>query len=172
MPNGGSDCCATCWFNRKNKGKAGYGHKGEPEPNHCEIRDLLIDDPFYTYCANHPHRIERKLRVPIGPVFTGDSDGNRQVWMKAPDNEDIRQGLLELLNKLPESGGDEYPIGLDLGTVVIDQLVELNELRAISDLQRLAQMDEGKPDRFGNTNRSMIEQASEALSQLMRATDA
>jgi hypothetical protein len=166
MPNGGSDCCGTCWFNRKNKGEAGYSHTDDPEPNHCEIRDLAIDDPFYTYCANHPHRIEWKLRVPIGPVFTGDSFGNRQVWLTAPDNEDIRKGLLELLSKLPESGQDEYPIGRDLGSVVIDQLVELNEQRAISDLQRLAQMDEGKPDRFGNTNRSVIEQAKLALAEL------
>lgn len=24
MPNGGSDCCGTCWFNSDNKSKAEY----------------------------------------------------------------------------------------------------------------------------------------------------
>jgi len=26
MPDGGSDCCGTCWFNERNKGEAGYAH--------------------------------------------------------------------------------------------------------------------------------------------------
>ena len=45
MPNGGSDCCATCWFNRKNRGEAGYDHVGAPEPAYCEIREFDIPDP-------------------------------------------------------------------------------------------------------------------------------
>lgn len=56
MPNGGSDCCGTCPFNAKNKGEAGYAHRRDPEPHFCNIRSLPVDDPMYTYCANHPHR--------------------------------------------------------------------------------------------------------------------
>ena len=64
MPNGGADCCGTCWFNRKNRGKRDWlQHTENSEPHHCEIRDVAIDDPFYTYCANHPHR--RPDRDPI-----------------------------------------------------------------------------------------------------------
>lgn len=32
MPNGGSDCCGTRWFNVKNKGKPGYSHTDDPDP--------------------------------------------------------------------------------------------------------------------------------------------
>ncbi len=56
MPNGGSDCCGTCWFNTKNEGEVGYDHCDSPRPDHCEIRELKITNSFYTYCANHPHR--------------------------------------------------------------------------------------------------------------------
>jgi len=38
MPNGGSDCCGTCWFNARNKGEAGYGHALATEPARCTIR--------------------------------------------------------------------------------------------------------------------------------------
>ncbi len=78
MPNGGSDCCGTCWFNAKNKGQAGYEHVEDPEPNFCIIRQLAIKNAFYTYCANHPHKNPDKLNIPIGPVYVGDSSGYRQ----------------------------------------------------------------------------------------------
>ena len=47
MPNGGSDCCGTCWFNRTNQGERGTQHRDESVPPYCEIRDLAIDDPFW-----------------------------------------------------------------------------------------------------------------------------
>ena len=69
MPNGGSDCCGTCWFNRKNRGERDWSkHVDNTLPDHCEIRDLAIEDPFYTYCANHPHRRPERDRIPIGPL--------------------------------------------------------------------------------------------------------
>ena len=47
MPNGGSDCCGTCWFNLRNKGEVGYDHADdEDEPNYCIIRELDIEVPF------------------------------------------------------------------------------------------------------------------------------
>src|SRR5687768_955859 len=90
MPNGGSDCCGTCWFNVKNKGEAGYAHTGDPEPAFCSIRGLLIEDPFYTYCANHPHRRPERDAIPIGPVFTGEE---REMWQDSPDTEEVREHL-------------------------------------------------------------------------------
>src|SRR5262245_24932564 len=106
MPNGGSDCCGTCWFNAKNKGEAGYEHADDPEPDYCSIRDLSIDDPFYTYCANHPHRRPERDKIPIGPVFAGDE---RELWQHSPDTEEIRQHLLALLAEIPETPTTEYP---------------------------------------------------------------
>ena len=48
MPNGGSDCCGTCWFNRSLEGQRGSANCNREIPSHCEIRDLDIPDPFYT----------------------------------------------------------------------------------------------------------------------------
>ena len=91
MPNGGSDCCGSCWFNAKNKGQAGFDHADDPEPDFCTIRDLAIKVPFYTYCGNHPHRRPEQDPIPIGPVFTGDPSGAREFWKPSPDTEEIRQ---------------------------------------------------------------------------------
>ena len=71
MPNGGSDCCGTCWFNRKNRGQTGYTRVNTPEPDHCEIRDAPIENPFWTYCAYHPHHQPAGDRIPIGPIYAG-----------------------------------------------------------------------------------------------------
>lgn len=91
MPNGGSDCCGTCWFNAKNMGQAGYNHARDSEPVFCTIRNLSIETPFYAYCANHPHRRPYRDSIPIGPVFTGDSEGVRELWKPSLDTEEIRQ---------------------------------------------------------------------------------
>ena len=44
MPNGGSDCCGTCWFNQSLEGQRGSGNFNREIPSHCEIRDLDIID--------------------------------------------------------------------------------------------------------------------------------
>ena len=43
-------------------------HRDNSDPHHCEIRDVAIDHPFYTYCANHPHRRPDRDPIPIGPI--------------------------------------------------------------------------------------------------------
>ena len=48
MPNGGTDCCGTCWFNRSLGGQRGSGNFNREIPSRCEIRDLDIPNPFYT----------------------------------------------------------------------------------------------------------------------------
>jgi hypothetical protein len=102
MPNGGSDCSGTCWFSAKNKGEAGYTHSRDPEPAFCSIRGLTIEDPFYSYCANHPHRRPEQDLIPIGPVFIGDSSGARLMWQRSPDTEEVRQHLLSPLAEMEE----------------------------------------------------------------------
>ncbi len=97
MPNGGSDCCGTCWFNRKNRGEASYTHAGTAEPAYCEIRGLEIQDPFYTYCANHPHRSPGRDQIPIGPTFIDPRGEGRKIWKQSPDMEEVRTHLLSLL---------------------------------------------------------------------------
>ncbi len=168
MPNGGSDCCGTCWFNAKNKGQAGYAHSGDPEPASCTIRDLPIEDPFYTYCANHPHRSPERDSIPIGPAFTGDSDGTRELWQPSPDTEEIRLHLLELLARIEERPASEYPIGIHLDEVVVRQLGEFREARAVEGLKRISRFNPSAMEAgpFSRTRRGLVELARKALLQI------
>ena len=111
MPNGGSDCCGTCWFNRSLEGERGSSNFNHEIPSRCEIRDLDIPDPFYTYCANHPYHRPGRDPIPIGPVYAHRStgplgEGTREEWQLSPDSEEIRQHLLDLVRR-PEEIADE-----------------------------------------------------------------
>ena len=165
MPNGGSDCCGTCWFNAKNKGKARYAHSDDPEPDYCRIRGLEIHEAFYTYCANHPHRNPSRHEVPIGPVFVGEE---RELWRRSPDTEDIRGCLLELLSQVSADPSPQYPIGIYSEQVVIWQLGEFREERALSDLQRIAGFEPGpvSSDPYGRTRDTLIASARLAIEKV------
>ena len=166
LPNGGSDCCGTCWFNRANGGEKGSDHHDHSIPSYCEIRDLPIKDPFYTYCANHPYRMQRRVPVPLGPVDVHvaesfERDGKayyasgREVWVHARDTDDVRAQLLEFL-KDPGSTSDHYPFYGDgvLG-VVVDELERLRETRAIPILERIAQELRGQGEAWDNVQDAM-----------------
>jgi hypothetical protein len=162
MPNGGSDCCGTCWFNARNRGEAGYDRADEATPNYCTIRDLAIDDPFYTYCGNHPHRRPQRDPVPIGPVFRG---AGRLSWKPSPDSETIRRHLLDLLEQVGEQPSEAYPIGYALDEIVVSQLGEFREARALPALERIAAFDPGTgaEDPLGRTRERLAEAARAAM---------
>lgn len=142
MPNGGSDCCGTCWFNSKNEDEPGSYSSNKEVLVKCTIRDIEIPDPFWTYCANHPHHNVDKIVLPLGPVYvTDDYPYSRKVWIKPPDNETIRQKLLEILDGIDVSLKKTYPSSTDLYEEVIKQVVELKEKRALPMLLRIAQLD-------------------------------
>lgn len=168
MPNGGSDCCGTCWFNAKNKGEEGYAHASDPDPDFCTIRDLPIENPFYTYCGNHPHRRPERDPIPIGPVYIGDSSGARKLWKSSPDTEEIRQHLLMLLSEMVEQPRSEYPIGLYSDEVVVWQLGELKEGRAVGHLRRIMMFRQDSPEAgpFGRTREQLLQLAGEALEKI------
>jgi hypothetical protein len=52
--------------------------------------------------------------------------------------------------------------------VVITELAELDEQRAVPELHRIAQLEEGQPDRFGNTMAPLIKLARKALRRLRK----
>ena len=108
MPNGGSDCCGACWFNRSNGGQLGSVNFKPDIPSFCEIRDLPIPNPFYTYCANHPYHRPNRDPIPIGPVYVHGDNDVREFWQPSPDSEEIRQHLLEIV-RAPEEHTDGYP---------------------------------------------------------------
>ena len=128
----------------------GSSHHDDSIPSHCEIRDLAIESPFYTYCSNHPYRIQRRVPVPLGPVYVHvdesfERDGKsyytygREIWVHAPDTDEIRIQLLQLLEE-PDSTSDNYPFyGDNLLGVVVDELERLREPRALPILERVAE---------------------------------
>lgn len=144
MPNGGSDCCGTCWFNRSLGGQRGSRNFDRAIPSHCEIRDLDIPRPFYTYCANHPYHRPSQDRIPIGPVyvFVSDEDG-RKEWQPSPDTEEIRQHLLDIV-RVPEEHEDErYHFYTRPAHIAATwQLLEWRDERLISALEEVSQRPE------------------------------
>ncbi|MDE2729747.1 MAG: hypothetical protein OXI19_17105 [Gemmatimonadota bacterium] len=153
MPNGGTDCCGTCRFNRANAGRRDFIRlPDENIADYCEIRELKIEVPFWTYCANHTDLSKRKYAVPLGPVYvhesvvdlvkpgTGKRDphSDRQPWVDAPDTEEVRTQLLRFLEEL-ELLSDSYPWhGKHLGLEVVNELERLRESRAIPILEKIA----------------------------------
>ena len=147
MPNGGSDCCGTCWFNRANGGKPGSANHDRSIPDFCEIRDLEIEDPFYTYCANHPHHRPDRDPIPIGPVYVNEgvsitSSGGRVFWQPSPDTEEIRQHLLDIIRD-PGQHGSRYPFyAAPPHMKAIEQLVEFGDRRVVDAMEILSERDE------------------------------
>ena len=143
MPNGGSDCCGTCWFNRAND--EARDADAPAAESVCAIRDeLAIENAYWTYCANHPHHNPERIETPVGPVYSaGDLGGGgygRSIWVAAPDTEEIRLELLGLLANATQAATElvrRYPAGRSIVEAAIGQLGELTEARALADLDRL-----------------------------------
>ena len=169
MPNGGSDCCGTCWFNAKNKGGTGYDHASDSGPDFCIIRELEIRDSFYTYCCNHPHRRPDRDPIPIGPVFAGgDYSESRKIWRLSPDTEEIREHLLELLAAMKEKPQPEYPMGHYADEIVVWQLGEFREVRAADKLEAVAGFSRASTadGGFKRTRESLVAIALVALEKI------
>jgi hypothetical protein len=150
MPNGGSDCCGTCPFNRKNRGQSGYAHANDPGPDHCEIRDLAIEHSFYTYCANHPHHNTEQIRIPIGPVYHAKDGYGREVWQPAPDTPEVRTELLRLLALATPAPIPDYPAGHALIEAAILHAGELDDLQFVPEFDRIRQFPEFEVEAEGS----------------------
>ena len=147
MPNGGSDCCGTCWFNRSNGGEPGFANFNSEVPSYCEIRRLAIPDPFYTYCANHPHHRPDRDPIPIGPVYVHGKAGEREFWQPSPDTEEVRGHLLAIVRALGEHK-DGYPFyAPPPHMMAIEQLADFGDGRLLEALEDLSQRDEVKEAR-------------------------
>ena len=144
MPNGGSDCCGSCWFNRANDGQVGTSNHNHDIPSYCEIRQLEIERPFYTYCANHPYKRPERDLIPIGPVYVGVFDlkafnqHRRDVWIPAPDDDAIREHLLHIVRD-PSQHQHGYLLSTPAYVRAIEELLRLRETRLITALEELAE---------------------------------
>ena len=147
MPNGGSDCCGACWFNRSNGGQRGSRNFNRDSPGFCEIRHLPIPNPFYTYCANHPYHRPNRDPILIGPVYAHGNSDVREFWQPSPDTEEIRQHLLDVV-RAPEEHTDGYPFySPPPHARAMEQLVDFGDQRVVEALEDLVQRDEVKEAR-------------------------
>ncbi len=143
MPNGGSDCCGTCWFNTQNITESPPLETEEEATAHCLIRAIDIEKPFWTYCANHPHHNPDRVEIPVGPVYHNEESrpNTRRVWLHSPDTPAVREGLIALLDTVPEVPHPEYPFGKPFVEEVIHQLMAFQEKRSIPGLMRILSFD-------------------------------
>ena len=174
MPNGGTDNCATCWFNSGLIENPGTGHS-IPEANViCTIRNLKIENSFYTYCSNHQKHNFKKVVVPIGPVYVHNDDGRyeyREIWINTVDNEETRILLLSLVDEIQEVSGNEYPAGFRFDEEVIRQIYYLNEKRAIPKLQRILNFNPfSYPDEDNHSHHNRIKIIGLALGTFSKLT--
>jgi hypothetical protein len=77
---------------------------------------------------------------------------------------------LSLLAEIVEQPESEYPIGVYVDEVVVWQLGEFREMKAIPQLQRLASFDPDASERgpFGQTRRILVVLAEEALAKIQK----
>jgi hypothetical protein len=147
----------------------------------CEARDISIENPFYTYCANF--HVRDGVLTPVGPVYVASgSSHRREVWFPAPVYEGRVNDLLRLLVQLdsgevvPHFGSPPRELAWmvieDLGNldvdVVMPALVEIargdDQLRHIA-LSALTKI----PGDDGLAVRSALESLLEASDPDIRA---
>lgn len=142
MPDGGSDCCMTCWFNSTHEGRRGLFPEANDLPARCVIRDFPIDGIASTFCANHPNHTGTPLRLPLGPVLVcGSFPYDREVAIPSPDSEEIRLMLLGILESMPERPKQGYANGDKVGDTAVKQLGLFREPRAVPGLRRVLTFD-------------------------------
>jgi hypothetical protein len=92
MPNGGPDNCATCGFNRRNRGEWRNPAPDESQTSFCEIRGVAMISDHWTYCQNwHSH-----TPLPIGPIYVSglyDQGYRRIPWHGMIAPEFVQAGL-------------------------------------------------------------------------------
>jgi len=97
MPNGGSDCCGECVFNRAIQELGSLHGKGESDHqvfwgrSYCTLRSVKITEPFWTYCANYSHD-ESKIRgvVAKGWIF---ASGIYEGYVRIPWHGDVEPSV-------------------------------------------------------------------------------
>ncbi|MEQ9455607.1 MAG: hypothetical protein RLN76_13575 [Phycisphaeraceae bacterium] len=90
MPNGGPDCCGNCSHNRAVQVMA-HPHPEDPRKfwklSHCTLRDVNINNPFWTYCNNFTYGKRPETRLhdesPKGWIF---ASGLFEGYVRIPWN--------------------------------------------------------------------------------------
>ena len=142
MPNGGSDCCGECQFYGLESEKYLFNYPKRIDYPHCLLRAYVPEDPYYTYCVNHPHHNPYSVTIPVGPIYVPGKDlHTRKPTFPCLDSEKIRQGLLMILERIPEKPRKEYPSSTNFDAEIIKQVGHFKELRALNELLRIIKFD-------------------------------
>lgn len=132
MPNGGTDNCGECHF----------GTRLEDRRVRCQIRDIDIDEPHWTYCANNQVSNPQGIDVPVGPVYvdSGDYPYRRIAYLPSPD------GLVnERLDVLEQAArGELDPRTRRLQVAVIQDLAREGAIASVPHLVDLAIAEPGE----------------------------
>lgn len=151
MPNGGTDNCGTCSFNKRNKGTTGHLYANVDAPHHCLLRDFQIterSEGFWIYCGNHSQLPNGGIDVPIGPVFknfSGSSAGERVVVLESPDNSAVRNTLLRFVGSMTAACTDQHYEPY-FKQIVLLQLARFRESEATAHIERIANSRLFEPD--------------------------
>ena len=156
MPNGGTDYCLSCIFNAQRGEKSG----------HCTIRNLSLGKPELTYCVNQTYHNPRRIETPIGPVVERHYYPPPIVIAKSPDNETIREVLLTLAVGIQEQPLSEYGSPPYFDEMVVWQLGEFREHRALDVLQRIAAFDQSLGF-YARNNHRLVTYAEEAILKVL-----
>ncbi len=87
MPNGGSDCCGCCAYNRaiQEAWRGQTDHRERlAEHSYCILRNVKIAIPFWTYCHNFAGwRVASFVPTeePVGPVY---ANGLYEGYVRIP----------------------------------------------------------------------------------------
>ncbi len=138
MPNGGSDCCGECGHFRPSREGGGW----------CQIRDLFVVDPFWTYCGNQTHQNPDAFDIPIGPVKVNDpreAHYERVIWRANVDSIETRDSMLAFLDSAVSGGSIDWMGGGNPRFVeVVQTLIEWRDERVLVRLVSMLQPDGGQ----------------------------
>lgn len=140
MPNGGPDCCGTCWYNNANIVSGQHSTAPDEGMHFCTIRQLHVAEPFWTYCFNHRDRAPGGQPVPFGPAYrhAGGYPYKREPLGSPPDSAVIRDHLLSLLEGILHGDTSSLPGPV---SALLDHLEAIREFRALPLVAELAESD-------------------------------
>lgn len=133
MPNGGVDNCGMCPF------VSGL----ESRPARCTIRDVELEAPLWTYCANHPKHNPSLIEHPVGPVYedAGDYPYRRVVLYPSPPDDDV-EVRLRILDQLVS--GELASASRTFQVALVEDLGSLKSTEAVPRLVDLAMAEAGE----------------------------
>jgi hypothetical protein len=94
--------CARCQFLAVRSAGPGSTPIAEAGPAHCSIRELPIDDPEGTFCANHSSLTPKPDRIAVGPVLrrSPESPEGNSILHETQDNRSVRDHLLDIVERI------------------------------------------------------------------------